>query len=193
MPTPTYTVFSGGIAASLIQAQLDQGLSLGGLSTPFPFNLPPIPGIGIKYLTPGSAPAAGNVGLCNLFGYAFGSLAAAPLNIDLTTAIKDPFGNALAFARVNLALIFNDATNDAHVLSVKPGATNPFDAWISGTTPALKVLPGYALSGVNVPGLAMLGGLHQSGYLVDATHKVLTLDPGANTFGYRLFLFGRDA
>lgn len=193
MATPNYTQFSGGVGGSLISIALDQGLVFGGVKQSFPFNLAPLPGIPINFLTPGTVPGVGTPGFCNLFGVAYGALTGAPLNVDLMTDIKDPFGNALVFARVNLMLIYNDATNNAHVLSVKPGASNPFQDWISGTTPVLKVLPGFTLGGTNYPGLAMLAGFNQTGFVVDATHKVLTLDPGANTFNYRLFLFGRDA
>jgi hypothetical protein len=99
---------------------------------------------------------------------------------DLTT-LTDALG-AKTFAKVRVIRIQNLAAVDSGFnLTVKPNATNPWPPWLTGTTPAIVIPP---------QGEFFLACPNTAGWAVDATHKSIQLDPGANNVQYTFFLGG---
>ena len=109
-----------------------------------------------------------------------GSAAAAPVSIDLTavTCVDQTTG----FSHVRELIVFND--DATHTLTWDFTVTNALVAMFAagGATARITINPG-THQRFNVP-------LGTSGYVVDGTHKIITLDPGANTIAYRAVLAG---
>lgn len=102
-----------------------------------------------------------------------------PVDIDLATVVCTD--GTTGFSYVRIVIIFNDATNSAHVLTLG-GGTNPFKPYLAGTTPTY----GIEASGVYFA----IKPLGANGWTVDGTNKTLRLDPGAAAIPYRVVVFG---
>ena len=128
-------------------------------------------------LTYAAGTAAGQINKVASVG---GSAAAAPASIDMTTA--SCVDNTTGFAHVREVIVFNDSTtnNLTWDFTVANGWVAPFSA--GGATAKLTIPPG---SNQRFP---IPNGTN--GWVVDATHKVISLDPGANTVAYRVVLAG---
>lgn len=121
----------------------------------------------------------------NKVAYSSGTASAATVTLDFTAL---PCLNAeTGFAAVRGVVVINDSTNPAHVLTVKPAATNgwvgPFGAAthtiaIDGSTSATK-----AKLILTRPGTT-------AGWTVSPTVKDFVLDPGANNIPYRVIVWG---
>lgn len=106
------------------------------------------------------------------------SFTAAAQTIDLT-ALNDPFGVAITVSRVKEILITNLSTVDANVLTLGYATTtaNAWTAFLScpGT---ITIQPSTA----NNQGCFLILAPNLTAWPVDATHKLLKLDPGSATF-----------
>lgn len=134
------------------------------------------------------------VGKFNVVAVAAGTAASAPSAFDLTT-ILDPFGAAAVFAKVNYILICNDATADGSKLLLDGTVTNAWTSWCNSIATSKLVIPsGFVDPGnstSNIPGMALLFGGNTTGLGVGGSNKIISLDPGANTIPWRVFLLGR--
>jgi len=109
-----------------------------------------------------------------------GSAAASPASIDLTAVVCADGTTGLSHVRE--LIVYNDSTTN--VLTWDFTVSNALTAMFSagGTSAKVSVNPG-AHQRFNVP-------LGTNGYVVDSTHKIISLDPGANTIAYRIVLAG---
>lgn len=109
------------------------------------------------------------------------SLVATTIDLDLTALVAND--DSVGFTHVREVIIYNDDATaaGAKVLTVGLG-TNPFSYWLGGTTPTFILHPSTAVR-FSCP-------LQTAGWLVDATHKILRLDSGANTVAYRIVILG---
>ena len=111
--------------------------------------------------------------------------------IDLTTALLDPSGSAVAFARIK-RIIFKviSPTTDGASVQVKQGASNGATNIIdAGTGAGLKVL---APTSSNDAGLALIAP-NTTGYLITSTNKTLLLTPSAHAIVLDIIADGCDA
>lgn len=156
----------------------DPGLSVGTESFQWPNVNPWIYTLGT---------AAGQL---NLVAISSGSAAASPVSIDLTS-LTDPSGAAVNFAKIRAALILNDSTTDGSFLLLDNTVTNGWGSPFNNiTTAKLKIPAGATVNGTNYPGFFMICGPNTTGLTVDSTHKIVSLDPGANTIPYRILWLG---
>jgi hypothetical protein len=156
-----------------LQSTLNVGIPAGG-NVITPYNVPVQPTQTHSY----SAGTGANQ--INKVAELGGSAAASPASIDLTTAVC--VDGTTGFAHWREILVFND--DPTNVLKWDFTATNANTAMFNagGTTANLSIQP----------------GTHQrftcannaAGYVVDSTHKVIKLDPGANTIAYRVVVAG---
>ena len=133
--------------------------------------------------TAGTYAVSSNVGagpvLANKIYMSSGSAAASPVDIDLATVTN--VDGTTGFASVRRIEIYNDATTAAFTLTTG-GGTNPFKPYLSGTSPTFAIDPGMPFIAGRI--------LSTAGYTVDASNKVVRLDPGANTVPYRIVVIG---
>jgi hypothetical protein len=126
-------------------------------------------------------------GQARRYGLAKGTAAAAPVDVDITS-LKDQAGNTQTWTQVNGILIRNTSTVDANVLlwdgTVTNALSGPFDDIVTAKIP---VKPGIA----GFPGCVLQTAMNTTGFTVDGTHKIISLDPGAATIGYEVYLLGR--
>lgn len=103
---------------------------------------------------------------------AAGSLAAAPLDLDLT-ALATPGGTLNALHVLEITVVNEDDPTAGHDLTLNPASTtNPFAGLFAGP---VTVKPGGTFS-ITAPGTAPPA--------TSAASKILRLDPGANTVPY---------
>ncbi|HXS24479.1 MAG TPA: hypothetical protein VN719_09630 [Gemmatimonadales bacterium] len=135
------------------------------------YNVPIQPNANYSY-TPGTGANQMNKGY-----QASGNAAAAPVSIDLTTVVCVDGSTGLAHVRE--LLIFND--DPTHTLNWDMTIVNsllgPFTVATKWTIPPLSH------ARIANPASA-------AGWTVDSTHKIVDLDPGANTIAYRLVAGG---
>ena len=90
----------------------------------------------------GYASGTGDNQADQVYAVAHSLAASASATIDLNgSADQDVNGNDLAFGNVR-ELIFRAPSTNGDAIRVAPGDTNPFAAWIGGTTPYIDVFPG---------------------------------------------------
>ncbi|GAC1309256.1 MAG: hypothetical protein NVSMB14_13390 [Isosphaeraceae bacterium] len=113
------------------------------------------------------------------------SLAAAAQTIDLT-ALTDPQGNAVSFTAVKRIRLYPKTTTDGQILTLAPGATNP---WLSliGTSTGTLILQ--SSSAKNKAWLEIVAP-NTTGYAVSSTNKTLSFNPGTATVGVDYEIFG---
>lgn len=108
-----------------------------------------------------------------------GSAAASAATIDLSTVTC--VDGTTGLSHVREYVIYNDSTTAALTLDLT--VSNSLKEWVSaGTGTKLTIEPG-AVFRVSKP-------KGTNGYVVDSTHKIVTLDPGANTVAYRAIFLG---
>jgi hypothetical protein len=100
-------------------------------------------------------------------------VASTPQTIDLT-ALKDPAGNAINFARVREFIVQNTATTAGYDCKVYAGTTNPV-AWLPPSASAIYCRYG---SVIRISDKVSTGA--GNGNIVGATAKSVTFDPGSN-------------
>lgn len=110
--------------------------------------------------------------------------ASTPQTIDLQ-AVTDILGAALSFSIVRSILIRHKGTVDGSSLSLSAGASNGATN-ILATTAALKILPATSSN----DGWFALAAPNTTGYVIDATHKTLTLTPSAHAFDVDIIALG---
>ena len=87
-----------------------------------------------------------------------------------------------SFAKVRGIFLKNlAAAESGFSVSLKPGASNGFGYFLSGTTPALVIPAG---------GTLYLDNPQIAAWVVDGTHKNVLIDPGANTQAIRICVWG---
>jgi hypothetical protein len=110
--------------------------------------------------------------------YAFsGTATAATVDLDLTAAVC--VDGSVGFSHVRELIIYNDSLTQTLTAGV---GTNPFTPFFTGTTPAEVIEPGSVFRKAKPLGT--------NGWVVDSTHKVVRVDPGANTIAYRMIVVG---
>lgn len=122
--------------------------------------------------------------------YAF---AAASQTVDLHGGtLFDLYGNPAVFARVNLLAFKIYDTTDGHALTIGDDASG--SEWsgaaaLLSTAGTLRILASTAAN----DGFLVLAAPNSTGYVVDNTHKLLKMDPGAATFNADVIFIGRSA
>jgi hypothetical protein len=110
-----------------------------------------------------------------------GSAAASPVSIDLTSVVC--VDGSTGFAHVRELIIFNDDTNDPHVLKLDMTVSNAFtNGYDTITAGKIDIAAGEAFRRSKPIGT--------NGWVVDSTHKIVDIDPGANTVPYRVVIAG---
>jgi hypothetical protein len=104
-------------------------------------------------------------------------VASTPQTLDLT-ALTDPAGNAISFARVRFLAIRIRDTTAGHVLLVGGAGTNEWGGFLSSGA-ILTVFPSTAAN----DGFFLLPAPNTTGIVVSGTSKLLKLDPGAVALG----------
>lgn len=97
------------------------------------------------------------------------------------STLKDAFGVALVYARVNTLAIYNTAA--VGNLEVG-GATNPWEGWTTVTGSKVTVIPGGLLLLSNVVGYVGVSG---------TTKNIKIHNAGAGSVTYNIAIFGSDA
>lgn len=161
---------SGGITLS---SSLAQSLDAGATRLN-QFTAPVQPSQTISY-GPGTGP-----GQANKIYQASLSLAATPTSLDLTAVVC--LDGSTGFSHVREVIVFNDDTNDAHTIVYDGSVSNAFAPFLAGTGPKITIQGG-ASERKSRP-------LGTNGWTVDSTHKVVALDPGANTVACRVVIVG---
>lgn len=111
------------------------------------------------------------------------ALAGSAQTLDLQS-VSSAAGGAVVdvvLTKLKAIAIFNRATTAGYVLQVGAAASNAFTAIFSDATDELVIGP---------QGMALI--VYPAGYTVDATHKDLKFDPGANTFNVTVVAIGVD-
>jgi hypothetical protein len=145
-----------------------------GSNAPTAYNIPVNPSLGVTYAAGTGANQANKVAAPS------GSAAASPSTIDLSSqACVD---GQTGFSHVREVIVFNDSPTA--VLTLDFTASNAWTAPFSagGTTAKLDIQPGTSQR-FNKP-------IGTNGFVVDSTHKILTLDPGASTVAWRAVIVG---
>lgn len=106
-----------------------------------------------------------------------GSAVAATVDLDLTAAVC--VDGTTGFSHVREKIVYNDDAVNNLTLGL---GTNPFTPYLGGTTPTVIIPPG---SVFRIP-----NPLGTNGWVVDSTHKIVRVDPGANTIAYRMIIIG---
>ncbi len=189
MAAPAYTNLKltiPGIKSDLALASTAVGLTLPNGS---PWTLPVIPDIKL-----GQGATAGKFDIISKL-YVVSATGATAYDI-LGGTLLDPLGNALIFANVRGYLILNFSVTAGFVLKHDGTATNawlaPFDAIATSKN---VIQPGWTDSGGTIiPGYL----LNQTGAAagmagIDSTHKIISLNAGANTFYHGLLVWGVSA
>lgn len=156
------TIFSGGTAGSATE----------------------INDVGTKAVEIGASKAAGRQ-FTEVWSETYENVSA-PFNLDLT-ALVGVGGRTVNFSTpgVRLLMAINSDPTAGHDFNIKPGSSNGFaDPW-PGTGAYQTVHGGMPEAGV-VDGKPFGNTVFHSickpiSFVVDATHKVITIDPGAST------------
>ena len=100
---------------------------------------------------------------------------------DLTGGLTDRFGNTLTFVELREILVFNRSTTAGEILVLQG---NLMSAFLNGTAPTADLGPeGWFYHTNPRDGFTVTG----------TTQDTLTIDAGANTISYDLFLIGTSA
>ena len=116
--------------------------------------------------------AAGKVDL--VFPIRLDLVASTPQSLNLQSLV-DPNGATITgLARVRVIVLWNEVTTDAAFTTVAPNGTNGWDSWITGT--------GARLRGSTSSLSSLLIGVapDTTGFVVDATHRMLDFTPSAH-------------
>jgi hypothetical protein len=104
--------------------------------------------------------------------------ASTPQTIDLTTALLDPSGSAVAFSKVKRLLIkFISPTTDGAVVTIKHGASNGWTNFVDGGAAGVG-LTLQSPTALNDAGCAFVAP-NTTGWVVTSTNKTLTITPNA--------------
>lgn len=121
-------------------------------------------------------------------------VASTPQTLDLTTLV-DMGAITINFARVRELIIQSLATTAAFTMTIGAAASNTWTGFLGTATSAL-ILP----TNVGATGNFAAHQLSDpytvgasTGAFVDATHKTLKLDPGANAFSINIIIAGCSA
>lgn len=154
------------------QVQISDSISPGtGLSN---YTIPVTPSQTTSYQTSGS----GANQVSKSYQGSFTLAVSTPQTIDLTSVVCTD--GTTGFATVREVHIFNDATATAKDLSLD-APSNYFAYWLASAV--VETVP----SGSSVRHACPN---NTAGWTVDGTHKLITLDPGANTFAVRIVVLG---
>lgn len=98
--------------------------------------------------------------------------------IDLTTALLDPSGSAVAFAKVKRMLIkFISPTTDGAVVTIRQGSSNGWTNFVDGGAAGVG-LTLQSPTASNDAGCAFVAP-NTTGWVVTSTNKTLTITPNA--------------
>jgi hypothetical protein len=185
MPAPAYNNISATIPQGILQLDIDPGTLAGPAGYPLPpFKFPQSQAVNLQKGT--------GAGQFNIVGLDKGTLSAAPRTIDLSAA-KDPYGTALNFSKVLALLIWNFSTTAGQNLLVDGTVTNAFSGPFNGIATAKAVVgPSILVNGIIIS-IPLIFPCLNTGFTADATHKIISLDPGANTFDFQLAALGLSA
>ena len=105
-----------------------------------------------------------------------GTASASTVTIDILASVSDVFGTTFSALIVKMLFIANTTTDVGFDLDI--GGTFVDGAIMTGTSPLLVIGPGGSFA-ITAPG---------AGYTVASSNDTITLAPGSNTIGYRLYL-----
>jgi hypothetical protein len=109
-------------------------------------------------------------------------------DLDLAGVLVDSFGATITFAKIKGIVVVAAAANVNNVI-IGGGASNPFNTWVTGTTPANVIRPGTVW--------ALLAGVADAtGYAVTAaTADILRLTNGGagTSVTYDIYIIGTSA
>lgn len=132
-----------------------------------------------------SGTAADAVDLMYVNTLSFAASTAQTLDLKVLT---DLYGAAVAFARVRAISLKFRSTTDGATLTLAPGASNGWTALLgTGSTLILQ-----ASTSTNDAGLTVTAP-NTTGWVVDSTHKALTLTPSAHAFSVDIQIVGASA
>lgn len=124
------------------------------------------------------------------------SLAGSTQSIDLTS-VTDLSGATVNMARVRVKAYLHRGTGSGHTWTEDTTVSNGFKAFSDATSGSKRRLYSTLSSASTIFNLDVATDLHSVGSGVGATtsgtSKVLTLDPGANTFEVWAFILGCSA
>ena len=124
------------------------------------------------------------------------SLAGSAQSIDLTS-LADLSGATVNMARVRGRLICSRATGSGHTLTIDTTVSNGFKGFDDGTSGSKRRLFSTLAAGATTFNVDFADDLHSVGAGVGAvtsgTSKIISLDPGANTFEVWAFILGCSA
>jgi len=187
MAAPTYDSQAWEMVANFVKANVSKAIVPTGTQIDQPNDSYTLPSLPRDRLTSGTG--AGNF---NCFSDLKGASATATTSYDLQS-IVDPLTNTLTFDIVKYIVILNWATTAGYKLlwdgTVSNAFAYPFNSIATGK---IAIPPGWTDGTLIYPGRLILGGGSAAGMVVDATHKVVTLDAGANTIAHSLFVVGVD-
>jgi len=112
------------------------------------------------------------------------SLAGAAQTIDLTS-LTDPLGVAVNFTAIKRLRVRHKGTTDGQNLTMKPGTTNGWTALLNSAG-TLAICPATG----NNPAWVEFVAPNTTAWAVSSTSKTITFDPGANTYGVDLEIYG---
>jgi hypothetical protein len=132
-----------------------------------------------------SGTTADSVDLMHVKTYSFAASTAQTLDL---TSLTDVYGGAVAFARVRAIEIKVKSTTDGATLTLSPGASNGWTNFL-GTSSTLIL---QASTSSNDAGFVVTAP-NTTGWVVDSTHKTLTLTPSAHAYDVDVQIMGASA
>jgi hypothetical protein len=144
--------------------------------------------VALRSILQSSGTAADQCDLLHARKYTF--VSSTPQTIDLT-AMTDLLGNTISMARVKYVIVKVYATTDGQALTLGAAGSNEWSG--AGTPLSASGTLTVAASTANNDGYFLLGAPNTTGYLVDSTHKLLKLNPGAAAFAADVVIGGCSA
>lgn len=132
-----------------------------------------------------SGVAADQVNLKHTKTYTF--VASTAQTLDLTSLLDD-YGGAVAFVRIRSLTVKMNSQTDGATLTLSPGASNGWTNLL-GTSSTLIM---QSSTSTNNAVLALTAP-NTTGWVVDSTHKTLTLTPSAHAFTVDIEITGCNA
>jgi len=106
------------------------------------------------------------------------TVTAASENLDMFGGLTDALGVTINFATIREIVILNRSTTTAEILTISGTALTNI---LGGTSPTVKIGPG---------GKWVQGSPIDGFTITDTSADVLTIDPGAATITYDIFIIG---
>jgi len=113
-------------------------------------------------------------------------VASTPQTITVNSPGSDILGNTVTFTKIRRLRIRNNANADGKIVTISPGASNPWLAIMGTSTSTVIIQPSTA----NNSGWVEFVSPNTSGYATSGTSTSLKLDPGTNTMTVDIEIWG---